>query len=86
MKWFLVIIRLLISRMALRGMPFMAGFYRKNVIIEIIYRRKGLNMFIFVLIIISLSLTVSYSLRFFYYLFFNRRLKFYNYICIKDDK
>jgi len=34
----------------------------------------------------SLSLTVSYSLRFFYYLFFNRRLKFYSYICVKEDK
>ena len=62
----------------------MARFYRKDVIIEIIYWRKGLNMFMFVLIIISL--TVSYSLRFFYYLFFNRRLKFYSYICIKEDK
>jgi len=47
-----VIIRLLISRMALRGMPFMSGFYRKDVIIEIIYGRKGLNIFMFVLIII----------------------------------
>ena len=64
----------------------MAGFYRKDEIIEIIYGRKGLNIFMFVLIIISLSLTVSYSLRFFYYLFFNRRLKFYSYICIKEDK
>jgi len=64
----------------------MAGFYRKDVIIEVVYGRKGLNMFMFVLIITSLSLTVSYLLRFFYYLFFNRRLKFYNYICIKEYK
>ncbi|KYM78124.1 NADH-ubiquinone oxidoreductase chain 5 [Atta colombica] len=76
-----VIIRL-ISRMAVRGVPFMAGFYRKDLIIEIIYGRRELNIFMFVLIIMSLSLTVSYSLRFFYYLFFNRRLKFYSYIYV----
>lgn len=80
-----VIIRLIISRIALRGIPFMAGFYRKDLIIEIIYRRK-LNLFMLILMIISLSLTVSYSLRFFYYIFFNRRFKFYRYVYIKEDK
>lgn len=80
-----VIIRLIISRLALRGIPFMAGFYRKDLIIEIIYRRR-VNIFILVLIILSLSLTVSYSLRFFYYIFFNRRFKFYRYVYIKEDK
>ena len=80
-----VIIRLLISSIALRGIPFIAGFYRKDLIIEIIYRRRGLNIFIIALIIISLSLTVSYSLRFFYYLFF-RRFKFYSYVYVREDR
>ena len=64
-----VIIRLLISRMALRGMPFMAGFYRKDEIIEIIYGRKGLNIFMFVLIIISLSLTILFITIFLLFIF-----------------
>jgi len=81
-----VIIRLLISSIPLREISFMAGFYRKDLIIEIIYRRRGINIFILVLIIISLSLTVSYSLRFFYYLFFNRRFKFYSYVYVREDR
>jgi len=80
-----VIIRLLISRIALGGIPFIAGFYRKDLIIEVIYRSRGMNVLMLVLIVVSLSLTVSYSLRFFYYLFFNRRLKFYRYEYVKED-
>jgi len=80
-----VIIRLLISNLALSGIPFISGFYRKDLIIEVIYRRRRLNIIILVLIVISLSLTVSYSLRFLYYLFFNRRFKFYRYVYIKED-
>ncbi|KAG5328356.1 NU5M oxidoreductase, partial [Acromyrmex charruanus] len=33
-----VIIRLLISNIALSGVPFISGFYRKDIIIEIIYK------------------------------------------------
>ncbi|KAG5336715.1 NU5M oxidoreductase, partial [Acromyrmex charruanus] len=36
-----VTIRLLISNIALRGVPFMLGFYRKDLIIEVIYRKMG---------------------------------------------
>ncbi|KAG5346131.1 NU5M oxidoreductase, partial [Acromyrmex charruanus] len=72
-----VIIKLLISSIALRDVPFISGFYRKGIIIEIIYR---VNMFILIII----SLLLSYSVQLFYYLFFNKRLKFYRYINIKE--
>ncbi|KYM78148.1 NADH-ubiquinone oxidoreductase chain 5, partial [Atta colombica] len=36
-----VIIRLLISRIVLRGIPFITGFYRKDLIMEIIYLEEG---------------------------------------------
>ncbi|KAG5343929.1 NU5M oxidoreductase, partial [Acromyrmex heyeri] len=62
-----VIIRLLISSIALRNVSF-----RNKYIV---------NMFILIII----SLLLSYSVQLFYYLFFNRRLKFYRYINIKED-
>ncbi|KYN16301.1 hypothetical protein ALC57_11451 [Trachymyrmex cornetzi] len=43
-----------------------------------------MNILMFVLVVVFLLLTVSYSIRFFYYLFFNRRIKFYRYIYIKE--
>ena len=46
-----VIIRIIISNMALMGVPFISGFYRKDLIIEIIYRERGVNIFILLLII-----------------------------------
>ncbi|KYN11007.1 NADH-ubiquinone oxidoreductase chain 5 [Trachymyrmex cornetzi] len=79
------IIRLMISNFALSGVPCTSGFYRKDLIIEIFYVHSGTNIIIFILIFLSLLLTVSYSVRFFYYLFFNRRVKFYRYIYIKES-
>ncbi|KAG5316620.1 NU5M oxidoreductase, partial [Pseudoatta argentina] len=67
-----VIIRLLInnfSNIALRGVPFISGFYRKDIIIEDNIRKREINIFIFILIILSLLLTASYSVRLFYYFF-----------------
>ncbi|KAG5322715.1 NU5M oxidoreductase, partial [Pseudoatta argentina] len=72
-----VIIRMMISNIALIGIPFISGFYRKDLIMEIIYREKMVNFVIYLIIILSLLLTVSYSIRLIYYLFFNRRVKFY---------
>lgn len=63
------IIRFYISRLALIGFPFMAGFYSKDLIIERIYM-IDINLFIIRLIILSIILTVSYSLRLLYYVFF----------------
>ncbi|KYN15943.1 NADH-ubiquinone oxidoreductase chain 5, partial [Trachymyrmex cornetzi] len=80
-----VIIRLIISNFALGGFPFISGFYRKDLIIEVFYVYRGMNILMFVLVVVFLLLTVSYSIRFFYYLFFNRRIKFYRYIYIKES-
>nr|AOY39102.1 NADH dehydrogenase subunit 5 [Trechoblemus micros] len=55
-----------ISNLALCGMPFLAGFYSKDLILEIL-TMNYLNMFIFVLFFISTGLTVCYSFRLCYY-------------------
>lgn len=79
-----VIICFFIANLALCGFPFMAGFYSKDFIIELIYR-VGLNSYILLFIIVSLIFTVSYSIRLFYYIFFSR-VKFYRYINLSEDK
>lgn len=64
------IIRFYISNLALIGFPFIAGFYSKDLIIEIIYI-INLNLFIIIFIVLSIIFTVSYSLRLIYYIFFS---------------
>jgi NADH-ubiquinone oxidoreductase chain 5 len=80
----LIIIIFLITNLALCGFPFIAGFYSKDVIIEIVYS-LDININILILIIISLIFTVIYSFRLMYYIFF-MRIKFYRYIRIKEEK
>jgi len=63
------IIGIYISNLSLCGVPFMAGFYSKDYIMEIIYRLK-INIFMLILIILSLIFTIIYSIRLYYYLFF----------------
>lgn len=79
-----VIMCFFIANIALCGFPFIAGFYSKDFIIELIYRIE-VNIYILVFIIISLIFTVSYSIRLFYYIFF-RNLKFYRYKSLGEDK
>nr|YP_009228437.1 NADH dehydrogenase subunit 5 [Idioscopus nitidulus]AKU47324.1 NADH dehydrogenase subunit 5 [Idioscopus nitidulus] len=55
-----------ISSLSLCGMPFLSGFYSKDLILES-GLFNNLNLFIFVLFYMSLGLTSSYSLRLFYY-------------------
>nr|YP_010946850.1 NADH dehydrogenase subunit 5 [Rhabdoblatta nigrovittata]WGO57607.1 NADH dehydrogenase subunit 5 [Rhabdoblatta nigrovittata] len=57
---------LMISNFALCGMPFLAGFYSKDLILEMV-SLSYLNMFGFFLFFFSTGLTVCYSLRLFYY-------------------
>nr|YP_010713151.1 NADH dehydrogenase subunit 5 [Elachiptera insignis]WDA94043.1 NADH dehydrogenase subunit 5 [Elachiptera insignis] len=55
-----------VANLALCGMPFLAGFYSKDMILEIV-SLSYINMFSFFLYFFSTGLTVSYSLRLVYY-------------------
>nr|YP_010564800.1 NADH dehydrogenase subunit 5 [Volucella latifasciata]UZA61203.1 NADH dehydrogenase subunit 5 [Volucella latifasciata] len=55
-----------VANLALCGMPFLAGFYSKDLILEIA-SLSMLNMFIYFLFFFSTGLTVCYSLRLVYY-------------------
>nr|YP_009261617.1 NADH dehydrogenase subunit 5 [Tyspanodes striata]AKJ25917.1 NADH dehydrogenase subunit 5 [Tyspanodes striata] len=59
-----------ISNMALCGIPFLAGFYSKDLILEIM-SLSNLNLFIFLLYYISTGLTMFYSFRLTMYLMIN---------------
>nr|YP_010240543.1 NADH dehydrogenase subunit 5 [Nothybus sumatranus]QTF87884.1 NADH dehydrogenase subunit 5 [Nothybus sumatranus] len=55
-----------ISNLALCGMPFLAGFYSKDLILEMVLM-SYINFFSFFLFFFSTGLTVCYSLRLVYY-------------------
>lgn len=57
---------LVVSNFALCGMPFLAGFYSKDFILEMVSMRY-VNVFGFFLLFISTGLTVCYSFRLFYF-------------------
>nr|AMW68041.1 NADH dehydrogenase subunit 5 [Climacia areolaris] len=59
-----------IANMALCGMPFLAGFYSKDLILEI-SSMSYINMFSYLLFYLSTGLTVSYSIRLVYYSLLN---------------
>nr|YP_009941970.1 NADH dehydrogenase subunit 5 [Melanostoma scalare]QOC71041.1 NADH dehydrogenase subunit 5 [Melanostoma scalare] len=55
-----------VANLALCGMPFLAGFYSKDLILEIV-SMSMINLFIYYLFFFSTGLTVCYSLRLVYY-------------------
>nr|WJW73847.1 NADH dehydrogenase subunit 5 [Syrphidae sp. 335 TLW-2023a]WJW73860.1 NADH dehydrogenase subunit 5 [Syrphidae sp. 335 TLW-2023a] len=55
-----------VANLALCGMPFLAGFYSKDLILEIV-SLSMVNMFIYFIFFFSTGLTVCYSLRLVYY-------------------
>jgi NADH-ubiquinone oxidoreductase chain 5 len=55
-----------VANLALCGIPFLAGFYSKDLILEIVLLRN-INIFSFFLYFFSTGLTVSYSFRLVYY-------------------
>nr|YP_010262617.1 NADH dehydrogenase subunit 5 [Troides aeacus formosanus]UIX25147.1 NADH dehydrogenase subunit 5 [Troides aeacus formosanus] len=59
-----------ISNLALCGMPFLAGFYSKDLILDMV-SMSNLNIMIFLLYYISTGLTVFYTIRLLFYLMIN---------------
>nr|YP_010417412.1 NADH dehydrogenase subunit 5 [Oxyodes scrobiculata]USF12110.1 NADH dehydrogenase subunit 5 [Oxyodes scrobiculata] len=59
-----------ISNMALCGIPFLAGFYSKDLILELV-SFSNLNMLVFFLYYISTGLTMFYTIRLIMYLMVN---------------
>nr|WHM51830.1 NADH dehydrogenase subunit 5 [Cryptotermes bracketti] len=57
-----------VSSFALCGMPFLAGFYSKDLILEMV-SSSYINLVGFFLFFVSTGLTVCYSFRLFYYVF-----------------
>ena len=57
---------LIVSNLALCGMPFLSGFYSKDLILEIV-RMSRINALVYFLYFFSTGLTVSYTLRLIYY-------------------
>nr|YP_010946876.1 NADH dehydrogenase subunit 5 [Sorineuchora nigra]WGO57633.1 NADH dehydrogenase subunit 5 [Sorineuchora nigra] len=57
---------LMVSNFSLCGMPFLAGFYSSDLLLDI-SSMSYLNFFSFVLLYLSTGLTVCYSFRLFYY-------------------
>nr|WKU84065.1 NADH dehydrogenase subunit 5 [Orthoprosopa multicolor] len=55
-----------VANLALCGMPFLAGFYSKDLILEVV-SLSMVNVFIYFLFFFSTGLTVCYSLRLVYY-------------------
>lgn len=55
-----------VSNLALCGIPFLAGFYSKDMILEVVIIRN-INLFSFFLYFFSTGLTVCYSFRLVYY-------------------
>nr|APX40571.1 NADH dehydrogenase subunit 5 [Galeruca interrupta] len=56
-----------ICNLSLCGLPFMSGFYSKDLVVEFM-SMSYLNMYIYMIFYISIGLTVSYSFRLTYYL------------------
>nr|WOR80661.1 NADH dehydrogenase subunit 5 [Luciola sp.] len=72
-----------ISNFSLCGLPFLSGFYSKDLILEI-FSMTYLNMFMYVIFYISIGLTVSYSFRLCYYSLFSM-YNFYSYNNLNDQ-
>nr|YP_009346153.1 NADH dehydrogenase subunit 5 [Junonia iphita]ANZ03468.1 NADH dehydrogenase subunit 5 [Junonia iphita] len=59
-----------ISNLALCGIPFLAGFYSKDMILEIV-SMSNLNLFVYYLYYVSTGLTMFYTIRLLMYLMVN---------------
>nr|YP_010042996.1 NADH dehydrogenase subunit 5 [Eretes sticticus]QPC56729.1 NADH dehydrogenase subunit 5 [Eretes sticticus] len=72
-----------ISNLALCGMPFLAGFYSKDLILEIV-SMSNINMLMYMLFFLSTGLTVCYSFRLCYYSI-TGDFNFYSFHSLNDE-
>nr|UPL65384.1 NADH dehydrogenase subunit 5 [Crompus oculatus] len=68
-----------ISNLSLCGLPFLSGFYSKDIILEMM-SLSYFNFFIYFIFYVSMGLTVMYSIRMIYYLIFG----FINLLCFNN--
>nr|YP_011008841.1 NADH dehydrogenase subunit 5 [Oligobrachia dogieli]WPV72831.1 NADH dehydrogenase subunit 5 [Oligobrachia dogieli] len=66
---------MIIANLALCGLPFLAGFYSKDMIIEESFL-KSMNMMIFFIVLFSIGLTANYSFRLMFMLLWSPQLFF----------
>nr|YP_010535630.1 NADH dehydrogenase subunit 5 [Alectorobius peropteryx]UYB78503.1 NADH dehydrogenase subunit 5 [Alectorobius peropteryx]UYB78516.1 NADH dehydrogenase subunit 5 [Alectorobius peropteryx] len=69
-----------LANLSLFGMPFLSGFYSKDVILEYIYMHEK-SMLVLIVVIISTIFTVIYSLRVMYYSLWKGGVKMVNFNC-----
>nr|YP_010155751.1 NADH dehydrogenase subunit 5 [Colasposoma dauricum]QQY84942.1 NADH dehydrogenase subunit 5 [Colasposoma dauricum] len=70
---------MMICNFSLCGLPFLSGFYSKDLIVEVL-SMNYLNMFVYMIFYVSIGLTVCYSFRLSYYLLFGS----YNFMSISS--
>nr|YP_009937444.1 NADH dehydrogenase subunit 5 [Trigonopterus porg]QNT26967.1 NADH dehydrogenase subunit 5 [Trigonopterus porg] len=74
-----------VSNMALCGLPFLSGFYSKDLIVEIL-SMSSFNSWIYMIFYISIGLTVSYSMRLSIYMFIGQySIQGTNFLSEKDS-
>nr|YP_010722326.1 NADH dehydrogenase subunit 5 [Enoplolambrus validus]WDV10168.1 NADH dehydrogenase subunit 5 [Enoplolambrus validus] len=70
---------MMISNLALCGFPFLAGFYSKDMILEVAFM-SNINFMAFLMYVLATGLTVMYTLRLMYYAFMGE----YNFISLSN--
>nr|YP_009539806.1 NADH dehydrogenase subunit 5 [Orancistrocerus aterrimus]AYQ18926.1 NADH dehydrogenase subunit 5 [Orancistrocerus aterrimus] len=75
----------LYSSLSLCGLPFLSGFYSKDLIMESFLMSK-MNMFSIMIIFVSTLFTVSYSVRLLYFVYLNKFVKFNSFFLFFEDK
>nr|ALO76120.1 NADH deshydrogenase subunit 5 [Ptilodactyla sp. PTY01] len=73
----------LISNLSLCGLPFLSGFYSKDLILEVL-SMDYLNLFVYLIFFISTGLTVCYTLRLMYYTLLGG-FNFYSFHSLNDQ-
>nr|YP_009328102.1 NADH dehydrogenase subunit 5 [Trigonidium sjostedti]APD14949.1 NADH dehydrogenase subunit 5 [Trigonidium sjostedti] len=71
------------SNLALCGMPFLTGFYSKDLILELSLMTV-MNKFIFIIFFMSVGLTVCYTFRLIYYLM-SMNFNYFSYHSMNDE-